>query len=251
LRCSTRTSLVGKPELVNLLPGLKTQYCIQSEYERKGSASVKCNPRASAKLDSNGRCLCASPYTGDDCESCVSGFNSAKKPLWDSHDGQAHTVCSHDSTSSLSRETCNNHGQPAKSYVSSYDEIECNCDQNYDGKFCDVCEDSALAYPDCQDISAKIYDPRSIHAFLQRSHYDTNGYSTKATRYFPHGSLEPRIFNEECGWVDLPDNLDRLEYGREFTSSEFHVADVFTVNHKQDNVMKFVPSMAGMFKIAV
>jgi hypothetical protein len=40
-----------------------------------------------------------------------------------------------------------------------------------------------------------------------------NGYSTKAAKVFPHGALEPRIFNEECGWVDLPDNLDRLEYG--------------------------------------
>lgn len=28
LRCSTRTSLPGRPELINLLPGLKTRYCI-------------------------------------------------------------------------------------------------------------------------------------------------------------------------------------------------------------------------------
>jgi hypothetical protein len=78
-----------------------------------------------------------------------------------------------------------------------------------------------------------------------------NGYSTKAAKVFPHGALEPRIFNEECGWVDLPDNLDRLEYGQEFSSSEFHIADVYTVNHKQDNVIKFKPEMAGTFKIAL
>lgn len=78
-----------------------------------------------------------------------------------------------------------------------------------------------------------------------------NGYSMKAAKVFPHGALEPRIFNEECGWVDLPDNLDRLEYGQEFYSSEFHIADVYTVNHKQDNVIKFRPKEAGTFKIAL
>jgi hypothetical protein len=222
---------------MNLLPGLKTRYCVESEQERVASAPVKCNPRANAKLDSGGKCLCAAPYTGDDCESCISGFNSERKPLWDSHDGKAHTVCSLDTRGRLTRETCNQHGEPTQSSVSRYEDIECRCDQRYAGQFCDSCEDGALAYPDCQDTSSKIYDPRAIHDFLQRSHYDLNGYSTKAAKAFPHGSLEPKIFNEECGWVDLPDDLSRLEYGKEFGSSEFHIADVYTVNHKQDNIM--------------
>lgn len=166
LRCSTRTSLVGKPELINILPGLHTRYCIESEAERLASAPVKCNPRASAKLDGDGKCICSSPYTGNDCESCVAGFKSTQKQLWDSHDGKAHTVCSLWDSRSLSRETCNNHGEPTSTSVGSYEDIECRCDQRYDGKFCDVCEDTALAYPDCSDISAKIYDPRSIHEFL-------------------------------------------------------------------------------------
>jgi hypothetical protein len=45
-------------------------------------------------------------------------------------------------------------------------------------------------------------------------------------------AFEPTIFNEECGWVDFPDNLDRIEYMREFTGGEFHLADLYVVNHK-------------------
>jgi hypothetical protein len=33
LRCSTRNSLPNKPELINMLPGLKTRYCVDSEQE--------------------------------------------------------------------------------------------------------------------------------------------------------------------------------------------------------------------------
>jgi len=68
-------------------------------------------------------------------------------------------------------------------------------------------------------------------------------------RYFPGGSLEPSIFNEECGWADFPDNFDRTEFMREFSSGDFHVADVYVVNHKQDNVIKFLPRTKGHLKI--
>lgn len=70
-----------------------------------------------------------------------------------------------------------------------------------------------------------------------------------AERYFPDGALEPSIFNEECGWVDYPDSLDRTEFMREFSSGDFHIADVYVVNHKQDNVIKFKPRTKGHLKV--
>jgi hypothetical protein len=36
---------------------------------------------------------------------------------------------------------------------------------------------------------------------------------------------------------------------REFSSGEFHIADVYVVNHKQDNVIKFKPHTKGHLKI--
>jgi hypothetical protein len=169
----------------------------------------------------------------------------------DYKDTKPHTVCAID-TGRIDRNTCNNHGNPVNSYVQSFKEVQCRCDEQYTGKYCDYCKNSKLAYPDCKEgTSAAIYDPKLIHDFLNRKHYDMNGYSTKADRYFPAGSLEPRVFNEECGWVDLPDDLDRIEYGQEFRSSEFHIADVYTVNHKQDNIIKFKPTMDGIIKVMI
>lgn len=67
-------------------------------------------------MDRNGQCLCATPYTGSDCEQCVSGFMSEQKPLWDSKDNKMHTLCSFEGTE-LTRLTCNNHGDPKRNFV--------------------------------------------------------------------------------------------------------------------------------------
>jgi len=69
-----------------------------------------------------------------------------------------------------------------------------------------------------------------------------NGFSNNAERYFSKESLEPSYFNEECGWVDFPDDLGRIEFTKEFRSNEFHFADIYVVNHKQDNIIKFKPN---------
>jgi hypothetical protein len=88
-------------------------------------------------------------------------------------------------------------------------------------------------------------------AFLSRRKYEQHGYSTAASKYFAPGSLEPTVFNEECGWVDFPDDLDRTELGREFSHGEFHLSDLYVVNHRQDNIMKFVGRSAGVLKVLV
>lgn len=146
-----------------------------------------------------------------------------------------------------SENACNGHGRP-KSRSSK--DLECDCDKGFGGKFCDYCLDATQAYPDCSfdGPKAEIYDQEASNTYLTRRKYN-QGYSTAAKKYFPHGILEASVFNEECGWVDFPDDLDRIEFSREFKEGEFHFSDIYVVNHKQDNIMKFVPRSHGVFKI--
>jgi len=36
---------------------------------------------------------------------------------------------------------------------------------------------------------------------------------------------------------------------REFHGEDIHFADLYVVNHKQDNIIKFKPTTTGVFKI--
>jgi hypothetical protein len=147
---------------------------------------------------------------------------------------------------------CNGHGRP-KNSRSSVEQIECDCDKGFGGIYCDYCSNPEYAYPNCEDggISSSIYDPEVVHEFLGRRKYNEHGYSTVAQQYFSQDALEPTIFNEECGWADFPDDLDRIEFSREFGAGEFHFADLYVVNHKQDNIIKFKPRSTGTFKFLV
>jgi hypothetical protein len=51
--------------------------------------------------------------------------------------------------------------------------------------------------------------------------------------------------------VDFPDDLDKIEFMREHVNGRFHLADLYVVNHKQDNLMKFKPRSIGTFKFLV
>jgi len=231
----------------------ETSYCFESISELEHDAISHCNPNALAKLDQkeHGHCICAEPYTGADCEKCEAGFKPARQES-NGEKGRSHTICiiDHDHVTAV---LCNSHGK-AKSAggYTSVKQVTCECDEGYGGKHCDYCTDATRAFPDCSPgISSAIYDPTSAHAFLARQRYNEHGYSTAAARYFSEGELEPTVFNEECGWVDFPDNFDRIEYMREFTGGEFHLADLFVVNHQQDNIVKFKPRWTGVFKMLV
>ena len=141
----------------------------------------------------------------------------------------------------MSSAVCNSHGRPKSTSGSSeYSDVECVCDSGYGGAYCDYCLDATVAYPDCAaGLSSAIYNNEAAHAFLARRQYNEHGYSKSAAQYFSEGDLEPTVFNEECGWVDFPDNLDRIEFAKEFSSGEFHFADLYVSNHKQDNIIKF------------
>ena len=75
LQCSTLQSRKDQPEQISQ-PMITTKYCFQNDQEHSQSAEVQCNPRASPKIDNNGRCICAAPYTGYNCEACVAGFKA-------------------------------------------------------------------------------------------------------------------------------------------------------------------------------
>lgn len=205
------------------------------------------------KVGHDGRCLCAAPYTGADCKSCEAGFKAVKEQPSGpgvSH-GEGHTRCVVDEDH-LSTAACNSHGRPKSTRVSSTADVECACDAGYGGAYCDYCTDASVAYPDCGPaLSSAIYNDQAAHAFLARRRYNEHGYSTTAAQYFPEGALEPTVFNEECGWVDFPDDLDRVEFSKEFSSGEFHFADLYVTNHKQDNIIKFIPHSTGVLKVLV
>jgi len=130
--------------------------------------------------------------------------------------------------------------------------VECHCDAGFGGSYCDYCVDPSFAYPDCdKSISSLIYDPEATHSFLSRRRYNEHGYSTVAAQYFKESELEPSLFNEECAWVDFPDDFDRVEFGREFSDGSFHIADLYVVNHKQDNIAKIRAPGPGTFKILI
>lgn len=161
-----------------------------------------------------------------------------------------HTRCVVDESHLSNEAACSGHGRPKSTRVQAIEDVECVCDKGYGGAYCDYCTDSTVAYPDCvPGLSAAIYDDKAAHAFLSRRRYSEHGYSSTADQYFPRGALEPTVFNEECGWVDFPDDLGRIEFTNEFSSGEFHFADLYVTNHKQDNIIKFIPRSTGLLKV--
>ena len=55
---------------------------------------------------------------------------------------------------------------------------------------------------------------------------------------------------QQCALQTYPRDLDRVEF-MGFLGGEFHIADYYTINHDQDNIMKFTPKTQGVFKIFI
>ena len=226
----------------------QTSYCFDTTGEHDPLAH--CNPLAHPKLHKDGSCICSSPYKGHDCEECIDGYIQQKSEVpYGRGKTKSHTMCvlDHDH---VTEAACNGHGRPKTHRVSHISEVECDCDQGFGGKYCDYCLDPAFAYPACEaSQSSLMYDSDATHAFLSRRRYEESGYTMAVERYFEDDSLEPTIFNEECAWVDFPDDLERVEHMGQFEHGEFHIADTYVVNHKQDNVMRLKPASPGTLKV--
>ena len=193
---------------------IESSFCFETQEEMNADPLTKCNPYADPRVNERGQCVCAEPYSGKDCEQCTSGFLPIKVDPQVTGDKKAHSRCVLD-IDHVSSAVCNGHGKPKQHHAKSLKEVTCDCDRGFSGQFCDFCADPTVAYPDCTEaLSSIIYDPEETHAFLSRRRYDEHGYSTVATRYFKQGELEPTVFNEECGWVDFPDDLDKIEFAR-------------------------------------
>lgn len=78
-----------------------TSYCFKKKAELQ--KQIECNPWALPKIENN-KCICSRPYTGENCEDCLSGYIKTLDPEFGKH-----AVCSLD-LSKCSRDICNNHG---------------------------------------------------------------------------------------------------------------------------------------------
>lgn len=122
-----------------------TSYCFETKDEFEHDSVAHCNPFAEPKLGPKGKCICAQPYIGDDCEKCDRGFTAA---IHTHSNGQEHTRCMVDHDH-LTTAVCNSHGRPKETRITHISEVTCVCDKGYGGRYCDFCTDPSYAYPDC------------------------------------------------------------------------------------------------------
>ena len=130
-----------------------------------------CNPFADAKFE-EGKCICPFPYTGSNCEQCVTGYKEEKM---EDIDDSSHTICVGDAKAETFR--CNGHG--------SIQSGKCHCNEHYAGSNCDRCADEDMAYPDCDkedpsDIEST--DAREKSAKHREGELEGDAYSDDTTK---------------------------------------------------------------------
>ena len=191
---------------------------------------MKCNPNAFAKLVDN-KCVCTYPYKGTECEECERGYNAVTNGK--------HPICLLDKKV-CSQDYCNRHGDCLEKGIT----LTCKCQDKYMGLLCDQCKDPQYAYPDCEDILADIYQEQSEKDYLLRRQYNQDGYQKS--------KIDSELLNDakkpQCQFANYPRDLDRVEF-MDFLQGDFHIADFYTINHDQDNIMRFTPKKQGTIKI--
>lgn len=113
-----------------------------------------CNPYAKAKIRDDGRCDCAFPYMGGQCEDCHSTHTIQK--IETEVDGrlETHTVCVPNSDSN--EYECNGNGK----YNTSTG--RCDCHRDYAGLYCEMCSDPDYEYPECGDEYESLFMESSV-----------------------------------------------------------------------------------------
>ena len=119
----------------------------------------------------------------------------------------------------------------------------CKCATGYAGDNCEMCEDGEQEYPDCTDeFKAKDMDSDVFSGWgKQRREQVKNKDDPLEIINSP--------FQQQCPYTDFPNFLNSIHTHKEFSTGEFHIADTYTVNHDDYNVIEFTPRMKGLFKI--
>lgn len=109
-----------------------------------------CNPKATAHCGADMQCICSAPYTGQTCESCISGYN------WDSPSG----LCLPDQCAACPHSCVNSVCQPGATCecgeFGTCVEGKCRCEEGFAGDTCSLCLNSELVFPQCSNCA---FDP--------------------------------------------------------------------------------------------
>lgn len=187
------------------------------------SKSVQCNPFAKAKTTKTGACECTFPYKGEKCEECEQDFRADKQDTKVKGKNVKHTVCVPiDDTDQFE---CNGFGTYNKKKKA------CKCVTGYAGDHCEMCEDGEQEFPDCTDeFKAKDMDSDIFDAWGKRRREQVDNEDD-------HFNNINSPFQQQCAYTDFPNFLNSIHTHKEFSTGEFHIADIYTVNHDDHNVI--------------
>lgn len=108
-----------------------------------------------------------------------------------------------------------------------------------------MCDNHEFEYPDCTGIyQASNMQSSAYNAFSQR-----RVEQVYHSQYHTYANLNTSPFQQQCSYTDYPNFLNQITNHKEFSSGDFHLADVHVVNHDTDNVIEWTPRHKGMFKI--
>ena len=125
----------------------------------------------------------------------------------------------------------------------------CKCDDKYEGLYCEKCKDPTMGYPDC-DIPLFINGKELANlAFLDRSQYNADGYEKAAVIDYK-AIAEGAMHKQQCLLATYPTDLDKIEFTG-MLGGPIHIADFYSINHDQDNLIKFTPRSEGTIKILI
>ena len=160
------------------------------------------------------QCVCKKPYTGNLCYDCIEGFYKLKGKCI-SQENCNENYCNKNGICRIK----NDFNSFGENYVKKDDDnIECLCDKNFVGKFCDVCADVNKKYPNCFDLNVDDY------------YYERKIYKHSKIIHSPEN---------KCDYNFIPSNLNTFGYLN--LDGNFHINEKFSVlNLEQKNhVMYF------------
>jgi hypothetical protein len=165
--------------------------------------SCNCNPHTNFECDSNSRCICEEPYTGEGCYSCIEGWFSARGKCI--------------SESNCRMNFCSGHGHCINDNSYSQSSVKlptCRCDPGFTGKDCSKCENSNDVFPDCVKVEQVSKNVENFDNFLKTEQEEVN---------------ELDIERNRCAHAFVPHNLDSLGYLH--LDGNMHISGKYSLKH--------------------